>query len=70
VDYIIATSAGLRELLRPPNGHADFGVEGHSALQSRRTNAMPSKWIQAPSSHQRHQMFHSVDENSHPNLHS
>ena len=34
-----------------------FGVEGHSALQSRRTNAMPFDWIQAPSSHQRHQLM-------------
>jgi hypothetical protein len=30
VDCIIATSAALRELLRPANGHADFGDEGHS----------------------------------------
>src|SRR5207244_10793897 len=40
VDYIVATSAGLHELLRPPNGHADLASRVHSALQSRRTNTM------------------------------
>jgi hypothetical protein len=66
----MATSAALRELLRPPNGHADFGVEGHSALQARRTNAMPSKMDLDAQVASAAPMFHSVDENSHPNLHS
>jgi hypothetical protein len=46
VDCIIATSAALRELLRPPNGRADFGVEGHSALPATQMQCRP-KWAQA-----------------------
>ena len=38
---IIATSAALRELFRPPNGHADFGVEGHSALPATQMQCRP-----------------------------
>jgi hypothetical protein len=55
VDYIIATSAALRELLRPPNGHADFRRRG-SFRFARDTNAMPSEnRLRRPGPHQQHQ---------------
>jgi hypothetical protein len=66
-DCIIATSAALRELFRPPNGHADFGVEGHSALPATQCNADQNKFRRLPVA----PIFHSVDENSRlnrPNL--
>jgi hypothetical protein len=68
LDCTIATSAALRELLRPPNGPPISASKVIPLCPRHKCNAVQNGLGAqvAPAA----QMFHSVDENSHPNLHS